>query len=133
MKVGFPLYLSALTSTAVSAWVPQWRNFHAQSNTARFSTATADSLTWFSEAAGSASLEKTKAQVLQLGAALDRGQSYNPTSGAYYEGTMEAAKEKIKELVGMAVDSNLPSKLEDMEGEWELVLSTVPHGIFRSR
>lgn len=29
------------------------------------------------------SLDKQKVALLQLGAALDRGQSYNPTSGAY--------------------------------------------------
>jgi hypothetical protein len=70
-------------------------------------------------------LEKTKAQVLQLGAALDRGQSYNPTSGAYYEETMKTAKAKIEALVGLANPSKLPQTLEDMQGEWELVLSTV--------
>ncbi len=98
--------------------------------------------TWFAETVtgGSAamtdpaSLEKIKAQILQLGAALDRGQSYNPTSGSYYEDTMKAAKNKIEALVNMPEEgSNIPTKLEDMEGEWELVLSTVPHGIFRSR
>lgn len=79
--------------------------------------------TWFAE--GSVSLEKAKAQVLQLGAALDRGQSYNPTSGGYYEETMKIARSKIESLVEMAGERNLPTKLEDMEGEWELVLSTV--------
>lgn len=80
------------------------------------------------------SLERVKAQILQLGAALDRGQSYNPTSGAYYEDTMAVAKTKIEALVTMGeATASIPQKLEDMEGEWELVLSTVPHGIFRSR
>ena len=29
-------------------------------------------------------------------------------------------------------DVNVPKTLRDIEGEWELVLTTVPHGIFRS-
>jgi hypothetical protein len=77
------------------------------------------------------SLEQVKAQVLQLGAALDRGQSYNPTSGSYYEETMKIARGKIQQLLEVAPEK-IPSTLEEMEGEWELVLSTVPHGIFRS-
>jgi len=79
------------------------------------------------------STEQLKAQVLQLGAALDRGQAYNPTSGAYYSGVMLAAKKKIQELVSRAdPDVNIPKSLKDIEGEWELILTTVPHGIFRS-
>lgn len=78
-------------------------------------------------------LEQRKAQILQLGAALDRGQSYNPTSGEYYSGTMLVAKKKIQELI-QASDPNIhvPKTLNDIEGEWELVLTTVKHGIFRS-
>ena len=42
------------------------------------------SATWFATQEESAvSLDKQKAALLQLGAALDRGQSYNPTSGEY--------------------------------------------------
>lgn len=79
------------------------------------------------------SKEQLKAQVLQLGAALDRGQSYNPTSGAQYSGTMEVARRKIEALIKCAdPEVNIPKTLKDIEGEWELVLSTVPHGIFRS-
>ena len=89
--------------------------------------------TWFADSTSeqAVSLEKAKAQVLQLGAALDRGQSYNPTSGSYYEETMATARSKIDQLLEMAPDK-VPTKLEDIAGEWELVLSTVPHGIFRS-
>jgi hypothetical protein len=76
------------------------------------------------------SLERVKAQVLQLGAALDRGQSYNPTSGSYYEETMKTARGKIQQLLEFS--EKIPSTLEEMEGEWELILTTVPHGIFRS-
>ena len=80
----------------------------------------------------SLSVEQLKAQILQLGATLDRGQAYNPTSGAYYSGTMSIAKKKVQELVSRAESSNIPTTLEEMEGEWELVFTTVPHGIFRS-
>lgn len=76
------------------------------------------------------SLEQLKAQILQLGAALDRGQSYNPTSGDYYKETMDVAKSKILSLVEQYPKP--PSTLEEIEGEWELVLTTVKHGIFRS-
>ena len=68
------------------------------------------------------SLGQLKAQILQLGAALDRGQAYNPTSGSYYEASMEIAKDRIKALV-----ANHPKpamSISDMEGEWELVLTT---------
>lgn len=76
---------------------------------------------------------KLKAQVLQLGAALDRGQAYNPTSGNYYSGTMAVARRKIEALVECAdPEVNVPRTLADIEGEWELVLTTVPHGLFRS-
>lgn len=64
---------------------------------------------------------------------MDRGQAYNPTSGAYYSGSMLVARKTIQELVSRADDAlDVPTALEEMEGEWELVLTTVPHGIFRS-
>ena len=62
---------------------------------------------------------------------MDRGQSYNPTSGEYYKETMDVAKSKVLRLLEQFPD-RVPKNLEDMAGEWELVLSTVPHGIFRS-
>ena len=91
---------------------------------------------WFADTASatndkSLSVEQLKAQLLQLGAALDRGQAYNPTSGEYYGDTMAVARSKIEQLLDTAPQS-LPTNLQDMDGEWELVLSTVPHGIFRS-
>jgi len=73
-----------------------------------------------------------KSQILQLGAALDRGQAYNPTSGDYYAEKMKFAKNKINSLVNHPDAPPLPTSLEQIEGEWELVLTTVPHGIFRS-
>ena len=71
-----------------------------------------------------------KYQLLQLGAALDRGQSYNPTSGEYYKERMDGCKAKIESLVALAPAS--AKSLKDIEGEWELVVTTVPNGIFRS-
>ena len=102
--------------------------------------ATLKAASWFprsevydNEGDANMTLEQRKAQILQLGAALDRGQSYNPTSGEYYSGTMLVAKKKIQELID-ASDPNIhiPKTLYDIEGEWELVLTTVKHGIFRS-
>lgn len=100
-------------------------------------------------------IEKLKVQLLQLGAALDRGQAYNPTSGDYYQENMNVARDKIEQLLDQAstiiqddeegaiqqrnkddtqiISTNtVPKTLRDLEGEWELILSTVPHGIFRS-
>lgn len=76
--------------------------------------------------------EQIKAQILQLGAALDRGQAYNPTSGEYYAGTMETARRKILDLIDKSEGKNVPQTLDEVSGEWELVITTVKHGIFRS-
>jgi len=103
-------------------------------------TATAPSSTsWFGSSSSGVDVTlneaATKAQILQLGAALDRGQAYNPTSGEYYAATMETARNKIQYFLdNFATDDNIPKKgdLESIEGEWELVLTTVKHGIFRS-
>ncbi len=65
-----------------------------------------------------------------MGATLDRGQVYNPTSGEQYSNNMMVAKQKIEKLANTQISKIYT--LEDMDGEWELVLSTVPHGIFRS-
>ncbi len=75
------------------------------------------------------SVEDLRWSLLRMAAALDRGQAYNPTSGAYYAERMAVARELLDELL------QRPSKnitMEDLDGEWELVLSTVKHGIFRS-
>merc|ERR1719230_1833259 len=42
---------------------------------------------------------------------------------------MDVAKAKIVELIDKGGKSK---SLEAIDGEWELVISTVPHGIFRS-
>ena len=72
-----------------------------------------------------------KLQILQLGAALDRGQAYNPTSGPYYEDRMAVARQKIESLIQLKPNNNKPT-LASIDGEWELIISTVPNGIFRS-
>jgi hypothetical protein len=41
------------------------------------------------------SVPALKSQILQLGAALDRGQAYNPTSGSYYKDRMDLATQKV--------------------------------------
>ena len=120
------------TVTTVAAFAP---NSAKVVSTPALNVATSSPV-WFAEEtkSGSLSTKQLKAQVLQLGAALDRGQAYNPTSGVYYSGTMSAARSrKIEALVEKAdPDVNVPKTLKDIEGEWELVLTTVPHGICRS-
>lgn len=74
--------------------------------------------------------DNVKMQILQLGATLDRGQVYNPTSGEQYKQNMDIARKKIELLISKRRPNSL--RFRAMEGEWELVLSTVPHGIFRS-
>lgn len=97
-----------------------------------------DSGTEAAAASSGSSIEQLKIQLLQLGAALDRGQAYNPTSGAYYQENMDVARSKIQQLLdeaagdGEEAPATVPKNLDDVSGEWELVLSTVPHGIFRS-
>ena len=73
--VGFVLV--AVSPSSVQAWV-------AAPLTGRTPSALSATTTWFAtETTTTPSLEKQKATLLQLGAALDRGQSYNPTSGDY--------------------------------------------------
>ena len=72
-----------------------------------------------------------KMQLLQLGSALDRGQMFNPTSGLQYKDNIEVARSKIKNLCRMAAKGK-DFTIDNIQGEWELVISTVPHGIFRS-
>ena len=120
------------TVTTVAAFAP---NSAKVVSTPALNVATSSPV-WFAEETKSGSLSTEqflKAQVLQLGAALDRGQAYNPTSGVYYSGTMSAARRKIESRVEKAdPDVNVSKILKDIEGEWELVLTTVPHGICRS-
>ena len=140
------LFSGAILLAGVDAFAPQSKPSSVSSSSSSpssLSSAVAESSAstsnWFApdtsekDEASNLTTEQLKAQVLQLGAALDRGQAYNPTSGAYYSGVMLAAKKKIQELTSRAdPEVNIPKSLEDIQGEWELVLTTVPHGIFRS-
>merc|ERR1719382_968888 len=65
-----------------------------------------------------------------MAASLDRGQAHNPTSGDYYGERLDVARGLVDELVAQA--PSLPGDLSSVDGEWELVFSTVKHGIFRS-
>ncbi|KAJ1630883.1 hypothetical protein T492DRAFT_628716 [Pavlovales sp. CCMP2436] len=73
----------------------------------------------FTRSVATADRAALKQQILQLGAALDRGQSFNPTSGDYYESSINAAKERVDALIALA--SPPPTSLEELDGEWELV------------
>jgi len=53
--------------------------------------------------------------------------------GDYYASSMETARSKIQSLITLAdPEKNIPKSLNDIAGEWELVFTTVKHGIFRS-
>ena len=71
-----------------------------------------------------------KLQLLSLAAALDRGQSYNPTSSDAYKERMEVMNSVLRALIDRSPP--LPSSLSEMDGEWELAFTNVAHGIFRS-
>lgn len=126
--------LAALTLSPVSAFV---QSNHASAVIGRSTSLSSTVVeapptsSWFTDETDE-SKSKLKTQILQLGAALDRGQSYNPTSGSYYESSMTVARTKIQSLIALADSSNVPTSLEDIAGEWELVFTTVKHGIFRS-
>jgi hypothetical protein len=79
----------------------------------------------------STTIEKSKMQILQLGAMLDRGQAYNPTSGEYYKDRIDIARTILDDFV-RTHSTFTPKSVDDISGEWELVLTTVEHGIFRS-
>ena len=86
------------------------------------SEAAVPSSPWFTDSSdGGESKEKLKTQILQLGAALDRGQSYNPTSGDYYSSSMDVARGKVQALISLAdAETNVPKSLDDIAGEWEV-------------
>ena len=71
-----------------------------------------------------------KFQLLSLAANLDRGQSYNPTSSGAYKERMETATSLVRALADASPP--LPTTMDELDGEWELVFTDVAHGIFRS-
>jgi hypothetical protein len=115
----------AVLFTTAAAWAP------AISNRLQSTAALAvSSSSWLTYDQAPNSITAAKIAMLQIGAAMDRGQAYNPTSGAYYSGKMKAATDFIEKFINL--HGKTPTSLADVEGEWELVFSTVPHGIFRS-
>jgi hypothetical protein len=91
-------------------------------------TATASALTPTFTSAGVNT--ELKLSLLSLAANLDRGQSYNPTSSDAYKERMDTATKLVEALV--ASSPPLPTSLDALDGEWELVYTNVAHGIFRS-
>jgi len=79
---------------------------------------------------GARAEEAFKSSIYRLAASLDRGQAYNPTSGEHYAERVDAVRVLIVDLIKRAPP--LPKSLAEIDGEWELVFSTVKHGIFRS-
>ncbi|GAB5367797.1 hypothetical protein AAMO2058_001262200 [Amorphochlora amoebiformis] len=71
-----------------------------------------------------------KGQLLQLACAMDRGQLYNPQRSGAYKDRAEAAKGIMEKLID--ISPPLPTSLEALDGEWELVYTSVKYGIFRS-
>ena len=161
MVLRYYSYVCVCVVVVLAVLSPDTDGFHVTNNAVRSSLlhplrstitsdATAPSSPWFAEGGSSSSSgvggvvettisssplskEKLKVQILQLGAALDRGQSYNPTSGEYYSASMDVARSKIVSLIALAdTTTNIPTTLSDIGGEWELIFTTVKHGIFRS-
>ena len=74
-------------------------------------------------------VSKLKAAIFHYGATLDRGQGFNPTTGEQYKDRMDRAVSAVEALCATGTPDVTPEKLQ---GRWELVFSSVPHGIFRS-
>ncbi|GAX18744.1 hypothetical protein FisN_26Hh037 [Fistulifera solaris] len=119
----FFLFCLSLTHDIVTAWTTNVFPIHSTKSLSLSATSSAIETP-------ALSVEAYKMKLLQLGASLDRGQAYNPTSGDYYADRMQAATATIRDFVQQYPKP--PQSMADIQGEWELVLSTVPHGIFRS-
>jgi len=117
----------ALLALSSAAWHAGHACLRRRSSAPGMTIAPAASAPAFGTVASNVEL---KLQVLQLAAALDRGQSYNPTSSGAYETRMDRMTELLESLIEKSPP--LPSSLAALEGEWELVFTNVKHGIFRS-
>ena len=118
------LALASVAATCLTAVRPvhvPWRAAPLRAS----ASATQESI--FSAAAVNTEL---KLKLLSLGANLDRGQSYNPTSSDAYKERMAVATDIVEQLI--AASPPLPTELAALDGEWELVFTNVAHGIFRS-
>ena len=95
-----------------------------------FSNTEEDSIA-FESPSSQTSVSDDKAAILQVGAALDRGQAYNPTSGSYYAERLTIPKDMIEKFLQTNHDQ-IPQSIDDIMGEYELILTTYPKGIYRS-
>ena len=75
-------------------------------------------------------VSKLKAAIFHYGATLDRGQGFNPTTGEQYKDRMDRAVAAVEALCEKGGAPDVTG--ERLKGRWELVFSSVPHGIFRS-
>ena len=75
-------------------------------------------------------ISKLKAAIFHYGATLDRGQGFNPTTGEQYKDRMDRAVAAVEALCEKGGAPDVTG--EKLRGRWELVFSSVPHGIFRS-
>lgn len=121
----------SLLLASTNSWWPVPSFDAAKSSFSSFSPKTTTATSTATSTHTGSKLLQAKMDLLQIGAAMDRGQSYNPTSGDYYSDRMEMAKSMIEQFV-QDHPNQLPSSMQDIKGEWELIFSTVPHGIFRS-
>ena len=76
--ITFILLESSLAFQSASSSPSQWTSLNMVVASTTLDSTVFDAMTSTSE-------QQTKTQILQLGAALDRGQAYNPTSGDYYK------------------------------------------------
>ena len=113
----------AWTTTTTSTTRTTSRGHQQQSTLMKASISTADS--WFTSAStegsttastSTLSIDQLKVQILQLGAALDRGQAYNPTSGSYYKENVDVARSKIQQLLDQADPTSYNSKIIEGNG-----------------
>ncbi|CAE7809448.1 unnamed protein product [Symbiodinium sp. CCMP2592] len=129
-----PLLLALLTWCALRpldlTWVAPLRGASKTRSPGRLPLLASAPSTSTSTGGATDTVQELKWKLLRLAAALDRGQAYNPTSGEYYAERMAVARGLLKELLPQS--PALPASLEALDGEWELVFSTVKHGIFRS-
>lgn len=117
------LMLGTLLSCSLSSgWSPALTARGASGRHARVRALALDSPPVFSNSNLNTDL---KLQLTSLAAALDRGQSYNPTSSDAYAERMGVARSILSSLI--AASPPLPTSLDALDGEWELVVRATSH------
>mmetsp|Transcript_15585 Transcript_15585/g.59214 ORF Transcript_15585/g.59214 Transcript_15585/m.59214 type:complete len:308 (-) Transcript_15585:2100-3023(-) len=76
-------------------------------------------------------ISRLKTQVAQLAASMDRGQVRYKYAEAY-EDKAEVMMTILDKLIQHPGARAIPSELSALDGEWELLYTSVKHGIFRS-